>query len=40
VDPDLEAFAVAYVLLLAIAGPIAAKLAGITSGEPAGVPTG
>ena len=35
VDPDLEAFAVAYVLLLAIAGPIAAKLAGIRSVEPA-----
>ena len=40
VDPDLEAFAVAYVLLLAIAGPIAAKLAGITHAEPANATTG
>jgi monovalent cation:H+ antiporter-2, CPA2 family len=38
IDPDLEAFAVAYVLLLAIAGPIAAKLAGIHSHEPAPTP--
>jgi CPA2 family monovalent cation:H+ antiporter-2 len=40
VDPDLEAFAVAYVLLLAIAGPIVAKLAGVNAGEPVDAATG